>query len=122
MLRDICLLLQVVRTNQVYYICICICDMFVILYIYMCIHLYVFICVLHICIGTSLERWDGKGAHPFPVLVQSDGGELLTIRCVIYVCIYMYKCAYTCIYMHTNIYIYMCVYVYVYIFIHIQVQ
>jgi len=30
--------------------------------------------------GTSLARWDGKGAHPFPVLVQSDGGELLTNR------------------------------------------
>jgi hypothetical protein len=40
-------------------------------------NIYVYI---YMYIGTSLDRWDGKGPHPFPVKVQSDGGELLTTR------------------------------------------
>ena len=28
--------------------------------------------------GDKLVRWDGQGTHTFPVIVQSDGGELLS--------------------------------------------
>jgi hypothetical protein len=27
--------------------------------------------------GRTLTRWDGTGLHHFPIVVQSDGGELL---------------------------------------------